>query len=251
MKNCRSFAAFIALMVMSAAIGELDDVEISAEVPEGAESGAVLQANAGSVETMEELVTTAVRQDILNAFTINDFHRINNLGSYYYRTKQYAKAFPYLLASAKRGFKIAQYRLGVIYFDGLGGIDIDIPLSIGWFGVAASPRSNASMKETYKSLMRQVPENLKPKIQDVVDALIERYGSEATGVTCMNTRVAGTHMRSFQCNFEKEFEHRDAAYQDWLSTSFQGIDPYTTGMGSSDPSGQASPNSGVAGNGGG
>ena len=243
----RILAAFLTILVAIAVQGESDEIESSGAIPEGANDGAVLQATAGSVETMEELVTTAVRQDILNAFTINDFHRINNLGSYYYRTKQYAKAFPYLLASAKRGFKTAQYRLGVYYFDGLGGIETDIPLSIGWFGVAASPRSNASMKETFKGLMRQVPENLKPKIQDVVDALIERYGSEATGVNCMSTRVAGTHMRSFQCNFEKEFEHRDAAYQDWLSTSFQGIDPYTTGMGSSDPSGQASPNAGVGG----
>ncbi len=226
---------------------EIDDVDVdSIEVPEGAEGRAVVRTGLTEVSTMEDLVTTEVREEIENAFSINDFYRVNNLGSYYYRTKQYEKAFPYLLASAKRGFKGAQYRLGVIYVNGLGGIERDVILGIGWFGCAASPRSNAGMKETFKELMAQVPERVKPKVQDIVDALIERYGSEATGVSCMNTRVAGTHMRSFQCNFDKEFEYRDAFYQDWLSTSFQGVDPYNTGLGSSDPSGQASPDAGVS-----
>ena len=209
--------------------------------------GEVLKAKASDVSTMEELVTSEVREEVLNAFTINDFHRINNLGSYYFRTKRYDKAFPYLLASAKRGFKGAQYDLGVIYVNGWGGIDKDVALGIGWIGVAASPRSTTSMKETYKDLMDQVPKRLKPKVQEIVDALTERYGSEATGVECMDTRVAGTHLRSFECNFEKEFEFRDAFYQDWLSTSFQGASPYVTGFESSDPSGQSSPNAGVGG----
>ena len=204
----------------------------------------VLRSDVSEVSTMEELVTTEVREDILNAFTINEFHRINSLASFYYRTKQYEKAFPFLLASAKRGFKVAQYRLGVIYVNGLGKIKRDVTLGIGWLGTSASPRSTALMRETYQDLMEQVPERLKPRVEAVVDALIERYGSEATGMNCMNTRVAGTHMRSFQCNFDKEFEHRDAAFQDWLSTSFTGINPYMTGMGSSDPTGQASPDAG-------
>lgn len=204
----------------------------------------VLKAEVSEVTTMEELVTTEVRQDILNAFTINEFHRINNLASFYYRTKQYEKAFPFLLASAKRGFKGSQYRIGVLYVNGLGKIKRDVTLGIGWIGTSASPRSTALMRETFQDLMDQVPERLRSKVQDVVDALIERYGSEATGVNCMNTRVAGTHMRSFQCNFDKEFEHRDAAFQDWLTTSFVGVNPYQTGMGSSDPSGQASPDAG-------
>ncbi|MCY3884915.1 MAG: hypothetical protein OXG24_08380 [Gammaproteobacteria bacterium] len=204
----------------------------------------VLKADVSEVSTMEELVTTEVRQDILNAFTINEFHRVNNVASFYYRTKQFAKAFPYLLASAKRGFKTSQYRLGVIYVNGLGKIKRDVALGIGWIGTAASPRSTVLMKETYQDLMDKVPERLRPKVQDVVDALIERYGSDATGVNCMNTRVAGTHMRSFQCNFDKEFEHRDAFFQDWLTTSFRGTSPYLTGMGSSDPTGQASPDAG-------
>ena len=219
----------------SGSVSDLPDVDADRQV---------LRADVSEVTTMEELVTTEVRGDILTAFTINEFHRINKLASFYYRTKQFEKAFPYLLASAKRGFKVAQYRLGVIYVNGLGNIKRDVTLGLGWLGTSASPRSTALMRETYQDLMDQVPERLKPKVQDVVDALIERYGSEATGMNCMNTRVAGTHMRTFQCNFDKEFEHRDAAFQDWLTTSFQGVNPYMTGMGSSDPTSQASPDAG-------
>ena len=219
----------------SDSVPELSDVDTNREV---------LRADVSEVSTMEELVTTEVREDILNAFTINEFHRINKQASFFYRTKQYEKAFPFLLASAKRGFKVAQYRLGVIYVNGLGKIKRDVTLGIGWLGTSASPRSSALMRETYEDLMDQVPERLKPKVQELVDALVERYGSEATGVDCMNTRVAGTHMRSFQCNFDKEFEHRDAAFADWLTTSFTGVNPYMTGMGSSDPTGQASPDAG-------
>lgn len=228
-------SAFATIDIPSDSLPELPDIDSNAQV---------LKADVSEVSTMEELVTTEVRQDILNAFTINEFHRVNNVASFYYRTKQFAKAFPYLLASAKRGFKTSQYRLGVIYVNGLGKIKRDVILGIGWIGTAASPRSTALMRETYEDLLDQVPERLKPKVQDIVDALIERYGSEATGVNCMNTRVAGTHMRSFQCNFDKEFEHRDAAFQDWLTTSFTGVNPYMTGMGSSDPTGQASPDAG-------
>lgn len=214
------------------------------ELPDVDTDRQVLRSSVADVSTMEELVTTEVREDILNAFTIDEFHRINKQASFFYRTKQYEKAFPFLLASAKRGFKVAQYRLGVIYVNGLGKIKRDVTLGIGWLGTSASPRSTALMRETYEDLMDQVPERLKPKVQELVDALIERYGSEATGVNCMNTRVAGTHMRSFQCNFDKEFEYRDSAFQDWLTTSFTGVNPYMTGMGSSDPTGQASPDAG-------
>lgn len=243
----RLFLALAAISLLGTSLSA--DIDIpEGSLPEMSDintEGQVLQASVAEVTTMEELVTSEVRQDILNAFTINEFHRVNNLASFFYRTKQFEKAFPYLLASAKRGFKVAQYRLGVIYVNGLGSIKRDVTLGIGWIGVSASPRSTALMRETFQDLMDQVPERLKPRVQDVVDALIERYGSEATGVNCMNTRVAGTHMKSFQCNFDKEFEHRDAAFLDWLTTSFLGVNPYTTGMGSSDPSGQASPDSGV------
>lgn len=246
MKKTLLFYALVALGLLSISTSatitlpsdsetELSDVDTGRQI---------LKAQISDVSTMEELVTTEVREDILNAFTINEFHRINKQASFFYRTKQYQKAFPFLLASAKRGFKGSQYRLGVIYVNGLGNIKRDVTLGIGWIGTSASPRSTALMRETYEDLMDKVPERLKSKVQDVVDALIERYGSEATGVDCMNTRVAGTHMRSFQCNFAREFEHRDAAFQDWLTTSFSGVNPYMTGMGSSDPSGQASPDAG-------
>ena len=244
----KTLLAFVLAAISFVTVSALATINLPSDslsdLPDVDQDQQVLRADVSDVSTMEELVTTEVREDILNAFTINEFHRINQQASFFYRTKQYEKAFPFLLASAKRGFKVAQYRLGVIYVNGLGKIKRDVTLGLGWLGTSASPRSSALMRETYQDLMDQVPERLQPKVQELVDALIERYGTEATGMNCMNTRVAGTHMRSFQCNFDKEFEYRDSAFQDWLTTSFTGVNPYMTGMGSSDPSGQASPDAG-------
>ncbi len=182
--------------------------------------------------TMEDMVVTEVRQQIENAFSFNDFHKVKDRGEYYYRIGRYKDAFPYLLASAKRGFKIAQAQVGYIYISGRGVVKPSLATGIAWLGVAATPRSDPEIKNYYKNLMKQIPEDLKPKVQELVDLFIEKYGPEATGMSCVHVRRAGTHVSDLKCNFKGEFENRDGLFQDWLSTGFDAtLDPFGTGPG--------------------
>ncbi|MCY4143088.1 MAG: hypothetical protein OXG08_05280 [Gammaproteobacteria bacterium] len=182
--------------------------------------------------TMEEMVVTEVRSAIENAFTFNDFHQVNDRGEYYYRIGRYKEAFPYLLASAKRGFKVAQAQVGYIYLTGQGAIKPSKATALAWLGVAASPKSDPEIKNYYKDLLKTIPEHLKPKIEQVVQAFIDKYGTKATGMSCDHVRRAGTHVSDLKCNFEGEFENRDALFQDWLSTGFdQAVTPFATGPG--------------------
>lgn len=197
------------------------------------------------VSSLEEVVVQGIQEEVLHAFQFDDFHQVNRTGEHYYLTRQYKKAFPYLLASAKRGFKMAQARLGYIYLSGLGGIERSIPTAIGWIGVAAEPRSDPQIKNYFRNIMRRLPDHLRDEVQEIVSAFIEKYGAEATGISCIHTRVAGTHISQLTCNFKNEFALRDAMLQEWMSTAFAetsgpfgtGIDTYVIGSESPDAGG--------------
>ena len=199
----------------------------------------VLRTDVDTPQTMEDLIVTGVRDEVFNAFKLDDFHRVHNRGEYYYRTRQYKKAFPFLLASAKRGFKMAQARVAFIYMNGLGVVKPSKAVGIGWLGVAASPRSDPEIKNHFKEVMSNIPEHLLPQIEELVEDFIARYGSDTTGLECMHSRVAGSHVSTLKCNFETEFDVRDHLFQDWLGTGLgEGMTPFTTGFGTSDPTGQ-------------
>ena len=194
---------------------------------DGSES---LQETTGQ-ESLEEIVIMGIQEDVLHAFQFDDFHEVNRTGEYYYMTRQYKKAFPYLLASAKRGFKMAQARVGYIYLNGLGEVEKSFSTGIGWLGVAAEPRSDPQIKNYFKKIMQKLPENLKSQVKEVVAAYVEQYGPEATGMSCIHTRIAGTHISKLTCNFKKEFALRDALFQDWMSTAFdETAGPFGTGI---------------------
>ncbi|MCY3884744.1 MAG: hypothetical protein OXG24_07455 [Gammaproteobacteria bacterium] len=195
--------------------------------------------------SLEEVVVKGVQEEVLHAFQFDDFHEVNRTGEHYYLTRQYKKAFPYLLASAKRGFKMAQARLGYIYLSGLGGVKKSVPTAIGWIGVAAEPRSDPQIKNYFRRIMKAIPDHLKDEIREIVDAFIEKYGTDATGMSCIHTRVAGTHISQLTCNFKNEFALRDAMLQEWMSTAFAetsgpfgtGIDTFVIGSESPDAGG--------------
>lgn len=195
--------------------------------------------------SLEEVVVQGIREDVLHAFQFDDFHEVNRTGEHYYLTRQYKKAFPYLLASAKRGFKMAQARLGYIYLSGLGGVKKSVPTAIGWIGVAAEPRSDPQIKNYFRRIMKAIPDDLKDEVQEIVEAFIEKYGTDATGMSCIHTRIAGTHISTLTCNFKNEFSLRDAMLQEWMSTAFAetsgpfgtGIDTYVIGSESPDAGG--------------
>lgn len=238
--------AFILVLLVSLQVSP----QIFEKTPDEAVAATVEEVEDFERTTMEEMVVSEVREQIENAFTYNDFHTVKDRAEYYYRIGRYKDAFPYLLASAKRGFKIAQAQVGYIYLTGQGVVKPSKATALAWLGVAASPRSDPEIKNYYKDLMKTVPEELKPKVEELVQSFIDTYGPKATGMSCIHVRRAGTHVSDLKCNFKGEFEHRDALFQDWLSTGFDAVSPYTTGPGEgadslSPPSGSSGPASGA------
>ena len=219
-------ASVLALLVCLSSASQIFEKSLDEAAAESEREGEEFERT-----TMEELVVSEVREQIENAFSYNDFHTVKDRAEFYYRIGRYKDAFPYLLASAKRGFKIAQAQVGYIYLTGQGVVKPSKATALAWLGVAASPRSDPEIKNYYKDLLKTVPEDLKPKVEELVQTFIDTYGPKATGMSCIHVRRAGTHVSDLKCNFKGEFEHRDALFQDWLSTGFDAVSPYSTGPG--------------------
>lgn len=162
-------------------------------------------------EIMEEVVVTGTPIEFPNEMTFADRHLVHSRGEYYYRTRQYKKAFPYLLASAKQGFKMAQARLGFIYQQGLGEVPRDGWRAIGWLGVAAKEDTDPTIRNYYRKLLKKIPEKLMPAVEAVVAEYVKQYGPAATGMECIMSRPAGSHIARLACNFKQEFELQDVS----------------------------------------
>lgn len=130
----------------------------------------------------------------------------NARGASLYKRERYVEAIPYLRASAEIGFKMAQVRLGSIYWYGLGGVKQDMEKGIGWMGVAASSGASGSITRYYKSALDAVPEESIPTIERIVQEYIIRYGQGATGMDCVHEKTTNSLIREYRCklpSFEK------------------------------------------------
>ena len=225
--------AFLSVAVLACWV-TASNAQLFDEEPEEASATSESEEQEYEKTTMEELVVQEVREQIENAFTFNEFHQVRERGEYFYRIGRYKDAFPYLVASAKRGFKIAQAQVGYIYLTGKDVVKPSKATALAWLGVAATPKSDPEIKNYFKKLMESIPEDLKPKVDELVQLFVDRYGPEATGMSCIHVRRAGTHISDLKCNFKGEFENRDALFEDWLSTGFDAtLNPFGTGPGES------------------
>ena len=168
-------------------------------------------------EADEEMIVTAEPDDGTAeaiAMMMLDTHLSNERGRQLYLQHRYDEAAPHLLAAAKRGFKMAQARLGEILVLGLGGIDQDIASGMGWMGVAASGTTMPSVRSRLNELRSHVPPELHPRLETIIAAYTAQYGSDATGVNCLRDKQAGTHFTKIRCNFAEE----------WKYVNYMGID---------------------------
>lgn len=179
-------------------------VERTLETNVGEEEGAAIPP-----EVMEEVIVRDKPIEFPNVQTFAERHLVHSRGEYYYRTRQYKKAFPYLLASARQGFKMAQARLGFIYQQGLGDVQRDGWRAVGWLGVAAHGETDPSIRNHYRKILRKIPEELMPAVDRVVEEFVKRYGPDATGMDCIMSRPAGSHIARMACNFKLEFALQD------------------------------------------
>ncbi|MXY53652.1 MAG: hypothetical protein F4Y86_14160 [Gammaproteobacteria bacterium] len=166
------------------------------------------QHDLGALPPADETVTVfeepRVETQEDQARMIEDTHRANERGRQLYLQHRYGEAVPYLRAAAKRGFKMAQARLGEILVLGLDDIDQNVGDGMGWLGVAASGTTMPSIRNRFNELHSHVPAQLHPKLASIVDAYVRAYGADATGVDCRRGKMAGTHISKIRCGFEDE-----------------------------------------------
>ena len=198
----RSLAVFVACLTAPLAMGE--------EVAAGGAPVPPDSARTTLPEADEEMTVTADPDDGTAeaiAMMMLDTHLSNERGRQLYLQHRYDEAAPHLLAAAKRGFKMAQARLGEILVLGLGGIDQDIAAGMGWMGVAASGTTMPSIRSRLNELRSHVPSELHPRLEGIIAAYTAQYGSDATGVNCRRDKQAGTHLTKIRCNFVEEWKY--------------------------------------------
>ena len=130
-------------------------------------------------------------------------------GGQLYRKKKYHEAVEHLEKAAKGGQKRSQAQLGAIYLYGLGGVPRDNKKAVGWLGVAANGETEPAYKQEYDKVYDAISKAQQPMIDQLVDAYVDNYGSEATKVTCKQTRRAGTKMSHLICTFDDLHKYRD------------------------------------------
>lgn len=156
---------------------------------------------------IEEVVVTAERPPTPSLLEMRDTYQAHGQGTQHFRRRDYARAYPHLVAAAKRGFKTAQARLAYIYLHGLGGIPYDPVRGIGWLSVAASPETLPWIRRYSKRIWKLVPERYVAELEVVAEKYRARYGRGAAGVSCNRNRAAGTHLTSLTCLFDGESMH--------------------------------------------
>lgn len=171
---------------------------------------------------LEEVVVSAERLPVPSRLAIADVYQAQEQGDKHFRRRDYARAYPHLLAAAKRGFKTAQARLAYIYLRGLGGIPYDPVRGVGWLSVAATPETLPWIRRYSKRIWNIVPERYVAELKVVAGRYRTKYGRGATGVSCNRNKAAGTHLTSLTCLFDEEGMHetsmdRDAQMGLWCS----------------------------------
>jgi len=161
-------------------------------------------------EPEEVIVTAAPPRE--GAFPTAEFmqqvYSARGIGSCLYAKGRYDEAFPYLHAAARKGFKVAQARLGYLYQEG-PGVERDTYLAMAWYGVAASGTTLPVIRNYFKTAWQSVPEEHGPSIAAVVDEYRDRYAARHHRVNCDLNARAGTFLKTLTCRFQDEAFHVD------------------------------------------
>lgn len=121
-----------------------------------------------------------------------------------YREGKYDEAYPLLLDLAKRGFKDSQSRLAYILFTGTDTIEKSNLRALGWLGTAAHGESEPMFRVLFKKYMREVPENVRPIVDNVLSGYREEYDSSAYMDCTTNHRFNSGIVKRTYCQFDLE-----------------------------------------------
>jgi len=137
--------------------------------------------------------------------TLEDRRRIYRdlaKGKRLFALDQIDEAFPYLLDTAQRGFKDSQARVGHIYLQGLGDIEMDATQGVGWLGAASAGSTSPGIRNYFNDIWKRIPETHVAYFEEVVEDYRSRYGEEATGVVCDLNRPLRSFVKELHCYFE-------------------------------------------------
>lgn len=141
------------------------------------------------------------------AFSVGDIKYMRGIrasANRYYRDGEYDKAFPLLLGLAKRGFKDAQSRLAYIFFTGTEEVEKSNLRALGWLGSAAHGRTEPAFKVLFNKYMREVPDHVRPTVDQVVSAYQAQYShSEHLDCSIEHPYAKGVVKRTY-CRFKLE-----------------------------------------------
>ena len=121
-------------------------------------------------------------------------------GAYLYKQGRFEEAFPYLHASAKRGFRLAQARVGFLFQQGYG-TEQDPHAAVAWLGVAArGSKTLPEIRNYFRDVWDRVPKDIRPELTQMIDDYVDRYGANTHGVSCGLTG----RIKELTCRFDNE-----------------------------------------------
>ena len=121
-----------------------------------------------------------------------------------YREEKYDEAYPLLLDLAKRGFKDSQSRLAYILFTGTDNVEKSNLRALGWLGTAAYGQSEPIFRVLFKKFMKEVPESVRPIVDEVLVGYREQYDSSAYMDCTTNHRYQSGVVKRTYCQFDLE-----------------------------------------------
>ena len=139
---------------------------------------------------VEEVIVTADRLEkgAMPTQTIMvQTYSVLQRGKRLYNERRYEEALPYLLMTAKRGFKWAQAMAADIYLHGRGGVPRDIEEGMGWLGVAARPQTAPRIQAYFRQALAELSPGQRAHVEDVVRRYRAEWSSRDWRVSCRRT----------------------------------------------------------------
>ena len=162
-------------------------------------------------EPDEEMIVTAPKPDrgqVPQFEYLLETYKARSKGSLLYRRGKFAESFPYLLIAAKRGFRLAQARVGFLFQQGIG-TPRDAEAAIAWLALAATPDTLPEIMNYFRTQWAKIPPEYIPQLEQVIDEYREQYGNRENRVVCDMSRKAGTHFKKLTCRFMDESIYQD------------------------------------------
>ncbi len=175
----------------------------------------------------EEVVVTAPRVErfkIPDVEYVVETYQARREGAQLYNKGKLAESFPYLLAAAERGFKIAQARVGYLYLGGFG-TEKDVETGITWLGLASRGVTAPEIRNYMKDIWKTLPEKDTSYLAKRIDEFDAKYGARANRVRCDFSTKTSSRVKELKCRLMDQCLYWETAAVSELHDCPQWFDP--------------------------